>query len=201
MAQYQQVIALLDQWGFRDLFIPFAIIFTLVFALFQKLQIFKAKKADGSEEQKADKKISTILALGISAASLIPHFTGQGPDVVVFINNYLPNSFLLIFVVLLFLALIGSVGGKVTGKDNPLVGLIAIASVFVLVLILLQSTQTINYPFLNFLNDPNTQAIAIVILVFGLVIWYISSTEKTDEERKKIPLTKLKEALGKILGG
>lgn len=187
MPNYQSLIIALDQWGLRDVLIPFALIFTVCFALLQKLKIFKARKADGTEEDKADKKISTILSLGIATVSLTPHFTGRGFDVVVFLNTFMPNSFLLLFVFLLFLALIGTVS-TVSGKKpstHPLMGVVALIAVASLAVIILQSTQQINYPFLQFLNDPNTQAIAVVMLVFVLVIWYInkkpSEPTKPDE--------------------
>lgn len=176
MADYRTLLITLDQWGLRDLLLPFAIIFTLCFAILQKLAIFKTGGKDAATQNKPNKKVNTILSLAIAAASLTPHFTGRGFDVVIFINTFLPNSFLLLFVVLLFLALIGTVS-EVSGKKpstHPLMGMLAILSVVSLIVIILQSTQQINYPFLNFLNDPNTQAIAIVILVFVLIIWYIN---------------------------
>jgi len=200
MANYQNFLAILDQWGLRAVLIPFVIIFTIIFAVLQKLKIFKKRDQAGKEEDKADKKINTILAAGIAAASLIPHFTGRGFDVVIFINTFLPNSFLLLFVVLLFMALLGTTS-DVSGKKpstHPLLGILAILAVFTLVVILLQSAQLVNYPALSFLSDPNTQAIAIVVLVFVLIIWYIAREEKpkTDEYFKGFKSV-LEKAFGK----
>lgn len=183
MANYSNLLAIIDQWGLRDVLIPFVIIFTIIFATLQKLKIFKKKDKEGKDTDEADKKINLVLATGLASASMVPHFTGRGFDVVVFIHSFLPNSFLLLFVVLLFMALMGTVS-DVSGKkpqDHPLLGLVAIVAVFSLAVILLQSAQLVNYPALAFLSDPNTQAIAIVILVFILVIWYIS---KKDETKK-----------------
>lgn len=202
MANYQSFLILLDQWGARDVLIPFVLIFTIVFALLQKIKIFKIG-GKGTDKDNANKKVNTILSLGISFAALTPHFTGRGFDVVVFINQFLPNSFLLLFVTLLFLALVGTVGGKTTSHESPLMGVIAIVAVFSLAVILLQSVQVINYPFLNFLSDPNTQAIVIVILVFVLLIWYIGK-EPTSADRltqlRKNPLLGIQEIAQKLLG-
>ena len=195
MADYQSAIALLYQWGLRDLLIPFALIFTLVFALMQKIKIFKVVGKD-----EADKKISTVIALGFALAALIPHFTGRGFDVVKFMNEFLPNSFVRLFLVLLFLALIGTVSKVKKPGEHPLIGIIALIAVFTLVIILLQATQQISYPFLHFLNDPNTQAILIVGLVFVLVIWYISK-KPTAPGTPVEYFTKFKEQLQKLFGG
>jgi len=180
LSRHQTLIILLEQWGLRDLLIPFILIFTLAFALLQKMKIFKKGGSAAAEADKANKKVNAVIAIGIALASLVPHYTGRGFDIIIFINTFLPNSFLLLLVVLLFLALIGTVS-DISGKkpsQHPLVGIIAIIAVILLVAILLQVTQQINYPFLSFLNDPNTQAITIVFIVFALVIWYIARTEK-----------------------
>ena len=203
MANYQNFLYLLDQWGLRDVLLPFVIIFTIAFAILQKIHVFGKKEGDAKTGTwKPNKKINSIIAAGLALAALSPHFTGTGFDVVVFMNNFLPSSFLLLFIVLLALALIGSVSDVKKPGQHPLIGIVAIVAVLSLVVILLQATQQINYPFLNFLNDPNTQAIAIVALVFILVIWYITKKELTTEERKKREAFKgFSGVLEKIFGG
>ncbi|MBI4141579.1 hypothetical protein HY484_01495 [Candidatus Woesearchaeota archaeon] len=202
MSRHQTFLFLLDQWGLRDVLLPFVLIFTFTFALLQKISLFK-QGGTGGDANKPNKKINAIIAAGIGLAALIPHFTGTGFDIIVFMNNFLPQSFLLLLVVLLFLALVGTVTKLDDTKPSthPLVGMIAFAAVLVLVLILLQSTQQINYPFLNFLNDPNTQAIAIVALVFILLIWYITKKELTPQERAtKKTFDSFKKLMGKMFG-
>lgn len=199
MANYQNFLFLLEQWGLRDVLLPFVIIFTLAFALLQKMQIFK-NGGTGTDANKPNKKINAVIAAGIGLAALTPHFTGRGFDIVLFMNNFLPQSFLLLLVVLLFLALVGTVSdpSKLAPKTHPLVGMIAVVAVLTLAVILLQSTQQINYPFLNFLNDPNTQAIVIVALVFILLIWYI--TKKDTPTAPADYFKKFKERMGEIFG-
>ena len=202
MANYQSFIITLDQWGLRDVLIPFALIFTVCFALLQKLKIFKSKDKTGKDEDKADKKLSTILSLGITVVSLIPHFSGNGFDIVLVINEFLPSSFLLLFVVLLFLALIGTVSSVHDKKpgSHPLMGMLALVAVFILVIILLQSARQIDYPFLDFLNNPNTQAVVIVILVFVLIIWYINK-KPSEPTKPEDYFKKFKDTMKKMFEG
>ncbi|MBI4141267.1 hypothetical protein HY485_05515 [Candidatus Woesearchaeota archaeon] len=196
MANYQNFLYLLDQWGLRDVLLPFVIIFTFSFALLQKIQIFKEKDAAGTE--KPNKKINVVIAAGIGLAALIPHYTGGGFDIIIFMNNFLPQSFLLLFIVLLFMTLVGSVSDVKPPKQHPLIGMIALVAVVAFGVILLQATQQINYPFLNFLNDPNTQAIVVVALVFILLIWYI--TKKDTPTQPADYFKKFKERMGEIFG-
>jgi hypothetical protein len=37
---------------------------------------------------------------------------------------------------------------------------------------------------LGFLNDPDTQALLIIILVFGMIVAFITKPDKTDEDRE-----------------
>lgn len=200
MTRHQQLLTLLDQWGLRDLLIPFAIIFALVFALLQSMKIFK-KGGTGTDKDEANRRINAVIAIGVALAALIPHYTGRGFDIILFMNVFLPHSFLLLFVVLLFLALVGSVSDIKKPKEHPFVGIIAIVAVIALVFIVLQSTQQVNYQFLYFLNDPNMQALAIVVLVFGLVIWYIARKETPPTAGTPAAyFTNFKKTLEKLFG-
>ena len=77
---------------------------------------------------------------------------------------------------------------------------VALVAVFILVIILLQSARQIDYPFLDFLNNPNTQAVVIVILVFVLIIWYINK-KPSEPTKPEDYFKKFKDTMKKMFEG
>ncbi|MBI4147819.1 hypothetical protein HY490_00855 [Candidatus Woesearchaeota archaeon] len=208
MAYYDLFLRYLEQWGLMDFVLPVLLIFTLCFGILQRLHIFgKATgpaDAQGSVPWEPNKKVNMILALGISLAAVLPHFTGQGPDVVVMIAQALPNSFVIIFALILSMLLLTLIGGKSKPKENVVAGFLALIAFVALLGILLQAGGFISLPFLSFVIDPNTLAILIVILVFALVVWFVSKKELTDAERatarnERVP--NLRTLMEKLFGG
>ncbi len=80
-----------EAWGIYDVVLPFLLIFTLVFAILEKIKIF------GQDSQKFNAIIALVLGILL---------VRQG-DLVNFINSYLPNVSVVIVVFLGFLILIG----------------------------------------------------------------------------------------------
>lgn len=197
MTFHEVLLRNLQQWGLMDFILPVLLIFTTVFGILQKIAIFKDEK----DEKKPNKKVNLILGLGIALAATIPHFTGQGPDVVLIISNLLPNSFVIVFALMLCLLLLSLVSPKMTAKDNITAALLAFLAFAMLLVVILQAGGLITVPFLNFVLEPNTLAILIIILVFALVIWYV--TKKPESEliaEEKEPLAGLGKFLKKMFG-
>ncbi len=203
MVYYESFLRTLEQWGFLDFVLPVLLIFTAVFGILQKLQIFSVPDPKDAKKTIPNKKANLVLALGIALVAVIPHFTGQGPDIVLVLSKMLPNSFVVLIALLLTLLLLGLVAKPeqlLKPGESVLAALIALASFVVLLVIILQAGGLLDLPFLYFLLEPNTLAVLIVILVFALVVWYVS---KTDVEKKpEEPVFKgLKDTLKALLGG
>lgn len=164
------LINALQQYGFIDLVIPFALIFAVLFAILEKVQIF------GTEA--AAKKYNTIISIAIALLIVIPHVLSPSPtDVVSVMNKFLPEFVFIALALLILLMLVGLLGGSKEATSGALViGIAAVIAVIYLALVILNAvTPTAGLP--AFLSDPNFQAIVIVILVLGLVIYYINRDE------------------------
>ncbi len=199
MSYHQTLLRNLEQWGLLDFILPVLLIFTSTFAILQKLQIFKEKQ--GTTDV-VNKKVNLILALGISLVAVSPHFTGQGPDIIVILANMLPQSFVVLLAFLLCLALTPLMTDKKAPKENPLIGILVLVAFAALIAIILQAGGFITLPFL-FLIDPNTLSIVIILIVFALVVWYIGKKDKPAPQPGQPPsepFKNFKEVLQKLIG-
>lgn len=169
------LINALQQYGFVDLLIPFVLIFAVLFAILQKVGIFGG--AEG-------KKYNVVISVAIALLIVIPHALSPNPgDAVSVINRFLPEFVFISIALLILLVLVGLVGGgtKVSSGGGLIVGIASVLAVIYLAIVILSSASpNSNLP--AFLSDPNFQAIIIVILVLGLVIYYIGGddTNKLD---------------------
>lgn len=162
----------LQQWGFVDLIIPFTLIFAVLFALLSKLDLFVGKEG---------KKYNTIISAAIALLIVIPHVLSPRPDdVVSILNRFLPEFVFVTIAILILLVLVGLVGGSKTVASGIIVGLAGLIAVVYLGMVILSSVSAYNLPF-TFLSDPNFQALVIVLLVLGLVVWYIGHEESTEK--------------------
>ncbi len=81
---------------------------------------------------------------------------------------------------LVLLGLVGLEGGK--GIKN-ITGLV---SVVLLVAIFAKAAGFLDYYWLDFLNDPDLQALLVIILVFGLIVRFITSSDEGTKENKGV---------------
>lgn len=171
----------LDYWGVREIILPFILIFTIFFAVLQRIHLFGAK----------DKKYNLAISLAISLLVVIPHATGMYPadtDVVNIINDAIPEVALLVIVVVLLLMMLGLGFGRAYGYN--VTGWIALIAGAILVMIFLSSVTTL--PILSYI-DPSIQALIVILLVFGLVIWFVT---REPQEHPKSMFEKMMEPIG-----
>src|SRR3989344_3322113 len=172
------LVSALQQYGFIDLIIPFVLIFAVMFAILQKIGIFGGAEA---------KKYNTIISVAISLLIVIPHaLSPSQTDAVSVINRFLPEFVFITIALLILLILVGLVGGgtKASEGGGLVVGIASVLAVIYLAIVILSSVSpTSGLP--SFLRDPNFQAIVVVILVLGLVIWYISGDETSKFDLDK----------------
>ena len=176
--QFQSVLYWLNSWGLQDAILPFLLIFTLLFAVLQKISIFTKTETGGVA--KPDRKINGILSFVIAALVVIPHITGYystafGPnsDPVVVINTFLPATAILLLVMLMVIILTGFVGGV----PNTVIRLVAIVATLVLLITIVSEAWPGLAPAWLQFSDPNLQALVIVLLVFGLVVWFVTKDD------------------------
>jgi len=167
---------LLD-WGFLDALLPFILIFVLIFAILQKVEIFK-------EGDKPDRRINGILAMIISAMVVAPHIMGLYPpqsDPILIILQFLPTAAILLVAILMVIILLGLAGGTI---PSLMLWAIALGALGILLFVILGAIIPDFIFRLAFLQDPSIQALIIILLVMGLVGYFITRDETTDEDKK-----------------
>ena len=165
------VITRLEDLGLTDVLLPFLLIFTIIFAIFQKSKIL------GSDKQ----NFNVIIALIISLLVVIPHVTGNYPanaDPVQIINQAIPNIAVVIVAILMVLMLMGVFGVEFTWAGRVTGGIVILALIIVIAIFGKAAAwwgEGVSLPWwLSWLEDPNTQTLVVVIIIFGIIIWFIT---------------------------
>jgi hypothetical protein len=188
MSYFEDAILSLESLGFLDVILPFLLIFTISFAVLQKSKILGERA----------KNFNTLVSFVLAMAAIIPHVIGRDPDVVVIINAALPNVSVLMVASLMVLLLIGVFGSEVNVLGTPLEGIVVLFAAIAVGYTFLASAGVVqNIPFLN---DPETQSLLIAILVFGIIVWFITKEDEPLNERKSVRET-LENTFGGWLGG
>ena len=175
----EEFIRDLDRWGLTDVLLPFLLIFVIVFAILQKTRILGEGK----------KNLNTIVAIVVGLLVVIPHVTGRFPanaDPVEIINAALPQVSIVLVAVVFLLVMIGVFGQEYVFLGVSAPGWIAFFSLIVIVLIFGGAAGWWRGDFGNTLEDffgTEGIAIAIMLLVFGITIAWITSESKEREER------------------
>jgi len=192
MSEIRNLFYYLQSAGILDILIPFALIFTVLYAVTKKVHIFEQND-----------KAQIIISLGITLLVLIPHITGSiAPeyDVVQIINNSLPATVLIIFVLLTAMLLLGFVKGEKVAFGELATGILGIAGVIAVIVIYARAAGyfqgTMPY-WLQWLDDPQLGALVVVILMFTLITWFIVKPSGGDGIGKNIE--KLFNRIGKEL--
>lgn len=177
----------LKELGLFDIILPFILVFTLVFAILQKTKILGEKS----------KNFNTVISLVMGASVVLPHvLMGTGTnrltngliDPVVVINNALPSVSIILIAVLMVLLIFGIWGSKVRLGNSSLSGIIALFAFLSVIYIFGGAAGwwvLPRYGWLGVLSDPNTQALVVTILVFAIIIWWITKDDTKESEKKK----------------
>jgi hypothetical protein len=167
----------LESYGLTDALLPFLLIFTILFAMLQKTQILGAGK----------KNYNVMVAFVISALAVIPHITGnypQGYDMVEILNTALPNVSLVVVAVVMALLLIGLVGGEAKWMGGSLSGGIALFAFLGIIYIFGGAAGWWNNIGFQWW-DQDIITLVVVILVFAIVIWYITKEDNPADKAAK----------------
>jgi hypothetical protein len=156
-------------YGVMDFILPFILVFTITYAVMHKTNLL------------GNDKFHIVLALSMGLLFVIPHMTGSYPlgyDPVQILNESLPHISLVSVAVIMVMLLLGVFGQKFSAKFNPFIVIIALGFV---IFIFGSSLELWNSPQQTFSwwSDELTE-LMIIILVFGVVIWFI--TKNPDDK-------------------
>ncbi|MBW2995073.1 hypothetical protein KY312_01870 [Candidatus Woesearchaeota archaeon] len=186
---FRQAIQDLSYMGFFDIILPFFLIFTVIYAILQRSNIL------GSPEEA--RKFNVIVAMVIGLLVIVPHVmwgdpTGQSPylsvgsvagrpvpDVVNIINRAVPQISVWIIAVLMLMILLGMFGSKIELWQRPMSTWIFVAAVIIVFYTFAVAANWLNTPeWLSWLRDRGNQAVLLILLIFGIVIWFVVAPEK-----------------------
>jgi len=177
----------LERWGLTDALLPFLLIFSILFAILQKTKLFGQDR----------KNINVTVAISIALLVVVPHITNDYPpnfDVVDIINRALPATTLVIVAVIMFLILIGLFGADLERTGFPLGGAVFFIALGVIIFIFGASAgwwfSGTGYWVSNYFGD-DALSIVILILVFGIIIAFITGGEQKEGARLKDDFKKL----------
>ncbi len=190
MISFENTIQTLETIGLTDIILPFLLIFTIVFAVLQKIKIFGEGK----------KNFNVVISLVLSLSVIVPHVMGRypaGTDVVDIINKALPNVALLIIVVIMVFIAIGLWGVEPKWAPSGIQGLIVVIMFAAVFYIFGHAAGWFKY-MPTWLSNPQTQALIVILLVFGALIAWI--TRDSSESAAKVGVGKLGEGISKLFG-
>ncbi|MDD5177669.1 MAG: hypothetical protein PHT54_00075 [Candidatus Nanoarchaeia archaeon] len=149
--------------------LPFLLVFTLVFAVLQKIKLF------GKDERNI-KGINVVVSLVIALLFV------RNQYLVELVNRFLPNVSMFLVVILMFLLLIGLFGGSSKWKGWML-GLATIVSlIFVIWALTAEKLFGSSGPSWLSNMDSQTKATILFVAVFVVVIWLVVREPKKEED-------------------
>jgi len=168
--QFGDFFRSLERVGFVDVLLPFLLIFTIIFAILDKTKIMGEGK----------RNMNVAIALIFALLMVIPHVTGNFPagyDPIAIINAALPSVSLVVVAVLALMILIG-----VFAHDRVMLGMTApgwvgIFSIVTLIFIFGSAAGWWSSGILDWLDSifgSDIIAIAIMLLVFGIIIAFVT---------------------------
>jgi cation transport ATPase len=193
------IITNLNELGIREVFLPFVLIFTVLFTLLDKTAIFIRASVDDPEETKKRKKsenrkFSAIIALSLSLTAVFMHVRGTliaGIDIINFINSAVPSITALIvavFGIFIVLALVMPSIFPDTGRlDMPISVIVIIAAIAIYLFVASTGWKAspANIPFVGtWLEDDTFRSMAIALLVFGGIVLYIIRGKEPKDNTK-----------------
>lgn len=177
----------LDRLGVTDILLPFLLVFTIVYAVLQKTHIF------GAEKKNVNMVIALVMGLGVVFDHVLRK--GHGRTAVEIINGALPEVSIIVVAIIMLLLLIGVFGARLEIAGTSIATWVGIFSLIAIIFIFGQAAGWgWHWPWwLSWLDDPDTISVIIIVLVFGIVIAYI--TREGGDEKK---MGNIKEAFHNI---
>ena len=168
------VLIWLEGVGLTDAIIPFLLIFTVIFAVFQKTKIFGNNR----------KNMNVMFSLVVSLLAVVPHAMGRYPanaNPIAIMNKALPNISVLVVAIVMVLLLIGIFGGEASWIGGTFSGVIAILSFGAVLYFFGAAAGWWKNLHIGWWHHDVTIAV-IVVLVFGIIIWFITKDESSSQQ-------------------
>ncbi len=170
---WQAVFSSLNQWGLTDVLLPFLLIFTVLFAVLQKTRILG----------KGSKKYNVVVSFVMAFMFVMPHVLGEkvlGYDPVALLNSVLPTASVVVVAFVLLLLFIGVFAAGEFHGAKGLIGWFAGISFLVLFYIFgAAAGWWYGWSWLSgLLGGSDTIAVIVMLVVFGIIIAYITGEEK-----------------------
>lgn len=178
----ERLLENLERAGFVDVVLPFLLIFTIMYAVFQKTHILGEKK----------KNFNAVVSLVIALLVVIPHVTRRYPpdsDPITILNNAIPQVSLIIVAVIFLLILIGVFGQEKVFLGLAAPGWVMFISIIIIIAIFGGSAGWWDGKFeqwMAYYFGPDAIAWVVIILVFGLVFMFITSEPTEEKGLKKV---------------
>lgn len=168
----------LDWWGL-PIMLVFLLVFTLVFAVLEKIKILGQEK----------RNLNTILSLVMALSVILPHVTNSyyyylGFDPVEIILRVLPQVGILVVAIMMLLILIGVFAHDKIFLGLTMPGWIGFFSIMAIIYIFGAAAEWWDSGFSYALDDffgEDAVAIVIMILVFGIIIAFVTGEGKGEK--------------------
>ncbi|MEA3399389.1 MAG: hypothetical protein U9R00_02665 [Patescibacteria group bacterium] len=193
----------LQYLGIFDVLLPFILVFTIVFAVLSKIKLFGDDKETGGN----NKKFSTMIALVMAATVVFSHYQGYpllgGRTVVEAINAALPQVSLLLVAIVMVLLTLGLWTGQRADGSKGIGQWFTLASGLLVIVIFVASMGWWVVPsWLYNLLRADVIALVVALLVFGLIIKFITGNDDKKSVDDKIKLSREKhDRMMGFLGG
>lgn len=188
---FVQLFRTMESYGLTDALLPFLLIFTILFAMLQKTKILGAGK----------KNFNVMVAFIIAAMVVIPHITNSYPgnyDLVEILNQALPDVSIIVVAVVMALLLIGLFGGEAKWMGGSLSGGVALVAFGIIIYFFGGAAGWWKNISINWWGQ-DTITLVIVILVFAIVIWYVTKEDTPADSASRFG--SVLDEFGKMFGG
>ena len=175
-ASFTNLAEYFQAYGVMDFLLPFILVFTIIYAVTAKLALFKDHK-----------QFRVVIALVLALLFVVPHITGNYPlgyDPVQVMNESLPSISLVSIAAIMVLLLMGIFGADFSAAAAPFIAIISLAFVayiFGASLGLWRGPYDIFYWWSSDITE-----LMIVLLIFGLVVWFIVKEPSKPGDRGAI---------------
>lgn len=175
--QLESFMRSLEEWGITDVMLPFLLIFVIVYAVLQKTKILGEGR----------KNLNAAVAIVVGLLVVIPHVTGRFPpnmDPVEIINKSLPQVSIFLVAIVFLLIMLGVFGQDFVMLGVSMPGWITFFSILIIVLIFGGAAGWWSDGFGQWLEElfgKEIIAIALMVLVFGVIIAWITSEPKEEK--------------------
>tara|TARA_Y100000310_G_C20698725_1_gene827720 strand:- start:3889 stop:4470 length:582 start_codon:yes stop_codon:yes gene_type:complete len=160
----------LQQYGVLDFLLPFILVFTIIFSVTSAVPVLNKKK-----------QFRVIVALTLALLFVVPHIVGYYPlgyDPVAVMNATLPSISLVAVAAVMLMLLMGLFGTEFTGEAKPWIALVALAFVGYIFGAAL-GFWTGPYDAFSWWS-PQITELMLILLVFGLIIYFITKEDTSD---------------------